>query len=728
MPANAETMLALIETDELESMESQWVAAVEADLPLADLVKVLEALVAAEHLDLAETLGWELLAERTEQLAGDALLDVAREVVSAVSVSDQLRGQAAELYRQVHGQHEHFEALLAAAGLLEGQSPQRAFRTLRTCLAIEPGSYLANRFDHQVIRATAYHAALGEFEAVDSQGRSLHMEPRSLADEFNVVADSDFRVLCQHRPEDLASLLETDPAAVLIGVCMSAGGQIDTNALKEHLVPTYLPKEKWARWWGRARTAAKRTEQLTMDGRPIVVTYHPGGRTLEQELAGAVKEARMPLELLAVLQQYAREVRTRRLEVDAEFVAPMLATLAQQATDFADYRTGDALAATLAIGAAAGMGLPAPAGEWPSAETILRGAKQPEVAVAHLTDPALWPAALEAIGARDDAADRLAALLTHTPAGLLEDVAERVRAAGREDALAAAAAEAAADPRGRFEMFLWLWRSPKTPPPGVPGKVDLLRRLFEMLRELAQDLEIQRADLRDQRQRIRSALSADGYASYEQAVAEMDEGVAATVKNRIALADGLSHSVRAELLNILRQRFYALFIKAKVEPWLNENVLWTTAAGLARRSADLKELVEVKIPANADAIGAAAAHGDLSENSEWKFAIEERDLLAAQMARIGDELARARALHADDVPADSVGIGSRVTLRRDDDEQTTILTLLGPWDGDVANHVYNYQAPLAQALLGRTIGEEVTLRLDGQEALHRIERLGSAIE
>jgi len=725
---NAEAIIELIRAEQLEHVESQWVAAVEADMPIKGLVSVLEALVAAEQLDLAETLGWELLAERTEQLSGEALLEVAREVVSAVADSDELRGQAAELYRSVHGEHEHFDALLGASGLLEGQAPRRAFRTLRTCLAITPGGYLANRFDHQVIRATAYQAALGEFEAVDAQGKSLHMEPRTLADEFEVVPDSDFRVLCQHRPGELAALLQSDPAAVLMGVCMSAGGKIDANALKEHLVPAYLAKEQWARWWGRARTAAKRSEQLSLAGRPIVVTYHPGGRTLEEELAEAAAGARMPLELLAVLQQYVREARTRKVTVDPEFVAPLLATLAKQAADFADYRTGDALAASLAIGAAVAMALPAPAEPFPAPEAILGGAEKPELAVAHLTDPALWPAALEAMGARSDAADRLADLLAHTPVNLLEEVAGRVRAAGRADALADAAAEAAANPRQRFELFLWLWRGPKTPPPGLPGKVELLRRLFDLLRELAQDLDIQRDELREQRQRIRSALSAEGYAAYKQAVDEMDEGVAATVKNRITLVDGLGQSVREELLNILRQRFYALFIKEKVAPWLDKAVLWTSQAGLTRRNGELKEIMEVKIPANADAIGAAAAHGDLSENSEWKFAIEERDLLQAQAMRIGDELTRARVLHVEDVPDNSVTIGSRVTLCGQDDGQTTTVTVLGPWDTDLDNHVYNYQTPLAQALLGRAIGEEVTLRLGGQQALYRIERLASAIQ
>ena len=40
----------------------------------------------------------------------------------------------------------------------------------------------------------------------------------------------------------------------------------------------------------------------------------------------------------------------------------------------------------------------------------------------------------------------------------------------------------------------------------------------------------------------------------------------------------------------------------------------------------------MKMPENARRIGEAASHGDLSENSEYKFALEERDLLRARVA------------------------------------------------------------------------------------------------
>src|SRR5690606_37567246 len=104
--------------------------------------------------------------------------------------------------------------------------------------------------------------------------------------------------------------------------------------------------------------AAKRSERLSLEGRtPVTVSYHPGGRTLEEEFDEAMGAASLPLERLAVLQQYLREAGTRRQAADERFVAPTLAALSEQAAKFQLRRPADALAASLALEVAAAMGL-----------------------------------------------------------------------------------------------------------------------------------------------------------------------------------------------------------------------------------------------------------------------------------------------------------------------------------------------------------------------------------
>jgi transcription elongation factor GreA len=107
----------------------------------------------------------------------------------------------------------------------------------------------------------------------------------------------------------------------------------------------------------------------------------------------------------------------------------------------------------------------------------------------------------------------------------------------------------------------------------------------------------------------------------------------------------------------------------------------------------------------ARAIGAAAEKGDLSENSEYKFALEERDLLRARLAGMNAEMAIAKVIAPDDVPTDRIGVGTRAVFRRVEDGERYEMTFVGPWDTGAAGTL-NYKAPLAQTLMGKRIGEQ----------------------
>jgi transcription elongation GreA/GreB family factor len=152
-----------------------------------------------------------------------------------------------------------------------------------------------------------------------------------------------------------------------------------------------------------------------------------------------------------------------------------------------------------------------------------------------------------------------------------------------------------------------------------------------------------------------------------------------------------------------------------VAPWEDPNTLWATQAGVDRKTAERDELVNVKMPENAKRIGEAASHGDLSENSEYRFALEERDFLRARLAQLNHDLSLARVLGSHDVPIDYVGIGTRVTLRSVADGHTRVMTLLGPFETNVEEGVFNYNAPACQKLLGGRVGERRALTVDGQD-------------
>src|SRR5258708_8471287 len=125
----------------------------------------------------------------------------------------------------------------------------------------------------------------------------------------------------------------------------------------------------------------------------------------------------------------------------------------------------------------------------------------------------------------------------------------------------------------------------------------------------------------------------------------------------------------------------------------------------------MRHLMEVKIPANTDAIGKAASMGDLSENSEWEAAIEEQRTLTGRASEMETELRNVELIEGAILPENTVSPGTTVRYRENGKTADQEITILGPWDTDQGDHVVSYRAPLAAGLLGHSPGEEVQIAL-----------------
>jgi transcription elongation factor GreA len=70
---------------------------------------------------------------------------------------------------------------------------------------------------------------------------------------------------------------------------------------------------------------------------------------------------------------------------------------------------------------------------------------------------------------------------------------------------------------------------------------------------------------------------------------------------------------------------------------------------------------------------------------------------------------------------DQVNIGTRVRLTDLDNNQAETYSILGAWDSNPDRHIVSYMTPFAQSLLGKKVGEEATLEMEGHNRRFRIE-------
>ena len=146
-----------------------------------------------------------------------------------------------------------------------------------------------------------------------------------------------------------------------------------------------------------------------------------------------------------------------------------------------------------------------------------------------------------------------------------------------------------------------------------------------------------------------------------------------------------------------------------------EDALIVSQESFNEAKAEYEELIATKIPENKLAIQVARDHGDLKENSEYKMARQDQDLLLSRKNELEVDLSRARVTDFTEATAENVGIGSIVELKNGSSGKKQIYAFLGAWDSDPDNDVLSYKTPLAQALIGKEKGATVTTKIGGNE-------------
>ncbi len=134
-----------------------------------------------------------------------------------------------------------------------------------------------------------------------------------------------------------------------------------------------------------------------------------------------------------------------------------------------------------------------------------------------------------------------------------------------------------------------------------------------------------------------------------------------------------------------------------------------------------KELAELKSRRGeiAEKIAEARSFGDLSENAEYDAAREEQGLLETRVIEIEDILQHASIIKAAD--ATVVGLGSAVELKNSD--KTVIYTVVGPVEADPMEGKISDESPIGQALMGKKVGDEVTISTPKGEIVYTISSL-----
>ena len=145
--------------------------------------------------------------------------------------------------------------------------------------------------------------------------------------------------------------------------------------------------------------------------------------------------------------------------------------------------------------------------------------------------------------------------------------------------------------------------------------------------------------------------------------------------------------------------------------------------GYDKLVAELHQLETVELPKVRDAIAEARDKGDLSENFEYHAAKREQARLLGRIRFKQKVLEFARVIDTSRLQADSVVLLSRVGMTNLTTNGTMAYTIVSPHEANLREAKISVKSPIAQALLGKRVGDVVEARVPAGVVKLRIDSI-----
>ena len=145
-----------------------------------------------------------------------------------------------------------------------------------------------------------------------------------------------------------------------------------------------------------------------------------------------------------------------------------------------------------------------------------------------------------------------------------------------------------------------------------------------------------------------------------------------------------------------------------------------TAPGLARLEDEFRQLRSVERPAIIRQIAEARAHGDLSENAEYHAARERQSFIEGRIAELEEIIGAAEVIDPAALSGEHVKFGATVRLVDEESDKESNYQIVGLHEADIKSGRLSVTSPLAKALIGKRVGDSVSVPAPGGDRSYEI--------
>jgi transcription elongation factor GreA len=139
--------------------------------------------------------------------------------------------------------------------------------------------------------------------------------------------------------------------------------------------------------------------------------------------------------------------------------------------------------------------------------------------------------------------------------------------------------------------------------------------------------------------------------------------------------------------------------------------MYYTLEGLNKLKAELDRLISVERPSISQQIAEARDKGDLSENAEYDAAKNAQGMLELKISKLQETIRNAKLIDESKIDNSKVLILSTVKLKNRKNNAVMSYTLVPENEADLKAGKISVNSPIAQGLLGKTVGDLVEIKV-----------------
>jgi transcription elongation factor GreB len=149
---------------------------------------------------------------------------------------------------------------------------------------------------------------------------------------------------------------------------------------------------------------------------------------------------------------------------------------------------------------------------------------------------------------------------------------------------------------------------------------------------------------------------------------------------------------------------------------------YITPKGVQTLKSELKQLLHVERPQLVKTVAWAASNGDRSENADYIYGKRRLREIDRRCAELTMKIENAHVVDPKLTISDKIVFGATVSIVDEDGEKKTY-QIVGEDEIDIDNGLISWQSPIAKALIGKKIGDEVVVKRPAGEWIVEVEKI-----